>query len=134
MSARVLVTGAAGGIGEAAVAMLRARGARVVGLDLMADDTAEVIACDVRDQSSVDTCVAEAVERLAGRALTDAALGEPSRDRATTRQGTLNYVLARHVPRRLMDRVISARLRRLARRGHFDDSSIAGEMVARLRA
>ena len=265
MSRRVLITGAAGGIGEAAVAMLRARGARVVGLDLTADDAAEVIACDVRDQSSVDAAVTEAVERLGGldvlinnagvgdpqsagkapdaaaqavldvnlmgpwrvtaaalpalretrgrvvnvasglahmsmpyataycmskrglvaysdalrleyggeidvttvypgyirtqihassqaagfglegvvpvedvadaaRALTGAALGEPVRDLATTRQGTLNYVLARHVPRRLMDRVISARLRRLARRGHFGDSSMAGEMVARLRA
>ena len=70
----------------------------------------------------------------AARALTSAALGEPARDLATTRQGTLNYALARHVPRRLMDRVISARLRRLARRGHFGDSSMANEMVARLRA
>ena len=265
MSARVLVTGAAGGIGEAAVAMLRSRGARVVGLDLTVDEAADVVACDVRDQSSVDAAVAEAVARLGGldvlinnagvgdpqsagkapdaaaqavldvnlmgpwrvtaaalpalreargrvvnvasglahmsmpyataycmskrglvaysdalrleyggeidvttvypgyirtqihassqaagfglegvvpvedvadaaRTLTSAALGEPVRDRATTRQGTLNYVLARHVPRGLMDRVISARLRRLARRGHFDDSSMAGEMVARLRA
>ena len=66
MSRRVLITGAAGGIGEAAVAMLRARGARVVGLDLTADDAAEVIACDVRDQSSVDAAVTEAVERLGG--------------------------------------------------------------------
>ena len=264
MSARVLITGAAGGIGEATAAMLRSRGARAVGLDLVADDAAEILACDVREQDSVDAAVAAAVERLGGldvlinnaglgdpqsageapdaaaqavldvnlmgpwrvtsaalpalretrgrvinvasglahlaipygtaycmskrglvaysdalrleyggeidvttvypgyirtqihasaeaagfglegvvppedvadaaRALVRAALDEPVRDLATTRRGTLNYALARHVPRRLMDRVISGRLRRLARRGHFDDSSMAGELVARMR-
>ena len=55
-SARVIVTGAAGGIGGAACAALRKRGARVVGLDLHAGD--DVIACDVRDQASVDAAVA----------------------------------------------------------------------------
>jgi NAD(P)-dependent dehydrogenase (short-subunit alcohol dehydrogenase family) len=64
MSARVIVTGAPGGIGRAACAALRARGARVVGLDLRAGD--EVIACDVRDQAAVDAAVAEAIERLGG--------------------------------------------------------------------
>ena len=64
MSARVIVTGAAGGIGGAACAALRARGARVVGLDLHAGD--DVIACDVRDQASVDAAVGEAIERLGG--------------------------------------------------------------------
>ena len=64
MSARVVITGASGGIGATTVAMLRRRGARVVGLDLVAGD--DVIACDVRDQASVDTAVAEAVERLGG--------------------------------------------------------------------
>ena len=38
MSARVLITGAAGGIGAAAARELRARGAQVVGLDLRAGD------------------------------------------------------------------------------------------------
>jgi NAD(P)-dependent dehydrogenase (short-subunit alcohol dehydrogenase family) len=64
-SARVIVTGAAGGIGTAAAAELRARGARVVGLDLRAEGE-DVIACDVRDQASVDAAVAEAIERLGG--------------------------------------------------------------------
>jgi NAD(P)-dependent dehydrogenase (short-subunit alcohol dehydrogenase family) len=64
MSARVIVTGAAGGIGGAACAALRKRGARVVGLDLHASDG--VIACDVRDQASVDAAVAAAIERLGG--------------------------------------------------------------------
>ena len=62
---RVLITGAAGGIGTASVAALRARGARVVGLDVRGGDD-DVIACDVRDQTSVDAAVAEAVQRLGG--------------------------------------------------------------------
>jgi NAD(P)-dependent dehydrogenase (short-subunit alcohol dehydrogenase family) len=61
---RVLLTGAAGGIGSAAAAELRARGARVVGLDLRAGEG--VLECDVRDQAAVDSAVAEAVERLGG--------------------------------------------------------------------
>jgi NAD(P)-dependent dehydrogenase (short-subunit alcohol dehydrogenase family) len=61
---RVLLTGAAGGIGSAAAAELRARGARVVGLDLEPGE--DIIACDVRDQASVDRAVAEAIERLGG--------------------------------------------------------------------
>ena len=65
MSARVLITGAASGIGEATARELRARGARVVGLDLRAD-VDDVIECDVRDQASVDRGVAEAIERLGG--------------------------------------------------------------------
>lgn len=65
MSARVLITGAAGGIGAAAGAKLRERGARVVGLDIAAPGD-DVIACDVRDQDAVDRAVAEAVERLGG--------------------------------------------------------------------
>ena len=61
---RVLLTGAAGGIGSAAAAELRARGAHVIGLDLEPGE--DIIACDVRDQDSVDAAVAEAIERLGG--------------------------------------------------------------------
>jgi NAD(P)-dependent dehydrogenase (short-subunit alcohol dehydrogenase family) len=61
---RVLLTGAAGGIGSAAASELRARGAQVVGLDLESGD--DIIECDVRDQTSVDAAVAEAIERLGG--------------------------------------------------------------------
>jgi NAD(P)-dependent dehydrogenase (short-subunit alcohol dehydrogenase family) len=60
----VLLTGAAGGIGEATAAELRRRGARVVGLDL--HDGPGIIACDVRDQAAVDRAVAAAIERLGG--------------------------------------------------------------------
>jgi NAD(P)-dependent dehydrogenase (short-subunit alcohol dehydrogenase family) len=66
MSARVIVTGASGGIGGAATAALRARGAHVVGLDLRADPERDVLACDVRDQADVDRAVAAAIERLGG--------------------------------------------------------------------
>src|SRR4051794_29036028 len=61
---RVLITGASGGIGTATTAELRARGAAVVGLDLVPGD--DVIECDVRDQALVDAAVAEAIERLGG--------------------------------------------------------------------
>jgi NAD(P)-dependent dehydrogenase (short-subunit alcohol dehydrogenase family) len=66
MSARVLVTGASGGIGGAACTALRARGARVVGLDVQADPERDVLACDVRDQAAVDAAVADAIGRLGG--------------------------------------------------------------------
>jgi NAD(P)-dependent dehydrogenase (short-subunit alcohol dehydrogenase family) len=62
---RVLVTGAAGGIGSAAVTELRARGASVLGLDRVGSG-ADMIECDVRDQASVDRAVAEAISRLGG--------------------------------------------------------------------
>lgn len=65
MSARVLLTGAGGGIGQAAAATLRKRGAIVVGLDLEASGPA-VLAADVRDQEAVDAAVEQAVDRLGG--------------------------------------------------------------------
>jgi NAD(P)-dependent dehydrogenase (short-subunit alcohol dehydrogenase family) len=69
---RVLLTGAAGGIGTAVAAELRAQGATVVGSD---------IECDVRDQASVDRAVAEAIERLGGLdvLINNAGLGTPQR-------------------------------------------------------
>jgi NAD(P)-dependent dehydrogenase (short-subunit alcohol dehydrogenase family) len=264
MSARVLITGAASGIGAAAAEELRGRGASVVGLDLNAKSD-DVIACDVRDQAAVDAAVAEAIERLGGldvlinnagigrpqsagvapdeealavldvnmlgpwrvtsaalpalresrgrvvnvssglahlslpfapaycmskrglvaytdslrlehgdeitvttvypgyirtpiheasheegiglegavppervedaaRMLARAALGPPVRDLATTRRAAFEYALARLVPRRLMDALIRARVRSLARSGRFDESRLASELVARLRA
>ena len=62
---RVLITGAASGIGAAAAGALRARGARVVGLDL--DPRGEdIVECDVRLQDSVNSAVGEGIERLGG--------------------------------------------------------------------
>ena len=79
MSVRVLITGAGGGIGAAATAELRARGATVVGLDLKADDDAGVLACDLRDADAVPRAVAAAVERLGGLdvLINNAGLGTP---------------------------------------------------------
>jgi len=64
MAKRVIITGAASGIGAATAAELRRRGDRVVGLDLNA--AAEIVACDVTDQAAVDAAVGAAVERLGG--------------------------------------------------------------------
>jgi NAD(P)-dependent dehydrogenase (short-subunit alcohol dehydrogenase family) len=63
---RVIITGAASGIGAATVAELRSRGCSVVGLDLQASEDDGILACDVRSQESVDSAVAEAVDRLGG--------------------------------------------------------------------
>jgi NAD(P)-dependent dehydrogenase (short-subunit alcohol dehydrogenase family) len=74
---RVIITGAASGIGEATAEALRGRGCSVVGLDLVADES--VIACDVRDQESVDAAVADAVQRLGGLdvLINSAGVGDP---------------------------------------------------------
>jgi NAD(P)-dependent dehydrogenase (short-subunit alcohol dehydrogenase family) len=66
VSVRVLITGADGGIGSAAIAQLRDRGAEVIGLDLVGSEDGSVIACDVTDQQAVDAAVATAIERLGG--------------------------------------------------------------------
>lgn len=74
---RVVITGAAGAIGAAATRELAARGARVAGLDLRAGE--EIIACDVRDQESVDAAIAEAARRLGGIdvVINNAGVGDP---------------------------------------------------------
>ena len=61
---RVLLTGAASGIGEGTAAELRRQGVHVAGLDL--EEGEGIIACDVTDQDSVDRAVAEATEHLGG--------------------------------------------------------------------
>jgi short-subunit dehydrogenase len=61
---RVVITGAGGGIGSAATAALRARGAQVCGIDRLGDG--EVIGADVRDAEAVRAAVDEAAARLGG--------------------------------------------------------------------
>jgi NAD(P)-dependent dehydrogenase (short-subunit alcohol dehydrogenase family) len=78
VSKRVIITGGAGGIGVAAAEKMRRRGARVIGLDLHGEGE-DLIACDVRDQESVDRVVGEAIERLGGLdvLINNAGLGNP---------------------------------------------------------
>jgi NAD(P)-dependent dehydrogenase (short-subunit alcohol dehydrogenase family) len=64
VSKRVIITGAASGIGAATAEALRKRGAEVIGLDLQAQDG--VVACDVTDQASIDAAVSYAIDRLGG--------------------------------------------------------------------
>jgi NAD(P)-dependent dehydrogenase (short-subunit alcohol dehydrogenase family) len=61
---RVLVTGAAGGIGGATVELLAKEGAQVVGVDLR--EAEGVRRCDVSDPGSVAPTVAAAVDELGG--------------------------------------------------------------------
>jgi NAD(P)-dependent dehydrogenase (short-subunit alcohol dehydrogenase family) len=77
MSKRVIITGAASGIGQATAQALRGKGCSVVGLDLKARD--DVVACDVRDQASVDSAVAQAIEMLGGVdvLINSAGVGDP---------------------------------------------------------
>ncbi|MFD6906425.1 SDR family NAD(P)-dependent oxidoreductase [Streptomyces sp. NPDC060077] len=65
---RVIVTGAAGTFGRALGARFTELGARVVGLDLVADETAPVpvVGCDLTDPESVAKGVEEAVRLLGG--------------------------------------------------------------------
>ncbi len=59
-----LVTGGARGIGQAAAKLLAARGFRVAVADLeRAPGAADVIACDVSSETSVEACVGELAER-----------------------------------------------------------------------
>jgi NAD(P)-dependent dehydrogenase (short-subunit alcohol dehydrogenase family) len=87
---RVLLTGAAGGIGTAAMNELRARGARVVGLDLRSGGE-DVLACDVRDPEAVSAAVAESISRLGGLdvLVNNAGLGTPQSAGAAPDAGAL---------------------------------------------
>ncbi len=61
---RVVVTGATGGIGSAAVAALRERGANVAGIDLLGDG--DVVAGDVTDHEAIRAAVQTCAGRLGG--------------------------------------------------------------------
>ena len=61
---RVLITGASGAFGSATAAALRARGATVVGLDLVASE--DVLACDITSYEAASAALEEAVTKLGG--------------------------------------------------------------------
>jgi len=61
---RVVVTGAAGGVGKAVADMFRAEGARVVGTDITAADG--VVACDLTDDAAREAFVADTLTELGG--------------------------------------------------------------------
>ena len=90
MSTRVLVTGAASGIGAATVTALRSRGCAVVGLDRNGDGD-EVLTCDVRDQPAVDAAVKQAVARLGGLdvLINNAGIGTPQSAGSAPDEGAL---------------------------------------------
>jgi 3-oxoacyl-[acyl-carrier protein] reductase len=81
---RVIVTGAANGIGLATATMFAEAGVRVVGLDRVRSDKVDIVQCDLTDESQIVASVAEAVRRLGGLdvvvnnagILEDATLGE----------------------------------------------------------
>jgi short-subunit dehydrogenase len=61
---RVVVTGAAGGIGTAAVAALQDRGARVAGIDIVGEG--DLVQGDVTDRYSITAAIEKCAERLGG--------------------------------------------------------------------
>jgi len=63
-SLRILMTGAAGDIGQATTELLRRRGHQVVGLDLRPGH--DIVTADLRDAKATAAAVAEAVARLGG--------------------------------------------------------------------
>jgi NAD(P)-dependent dehydrogenase (short-subunit alcohol dehydrogenase family) len=63
--ARVLITGAAGGIGGATAAAMRRLGATVVGIDLQPSPP-DILGADVRDAEAVQAAVEKAAARMGG--------------------------------------------------------------------
>lgn len=61
---RVIVTGAAGGVGSKLVELFRAEGATVVGTDVVPGD--DIVATDLRDESAIEAFAARAVADLGG--------------------------------------------------------------------
>lgn len=76
----MIITGASGTFGRAITVALQARGAVVVGLDLVPADDPVVLTCDVTDDASVATACAKAIERLGGLDLliNNAGVGGPA--------------------------------------------------------
>ena len=80
MSRRAIVTGAGGAIGSALTALLRARGWRVVGLDVAADAERGIAACDITSADAVAAAVPAAIAELGGldALVNNAGIGGPA--------------------------------------------------------
>jgi meso-butanediol dehydrogenase/(S,S)-butanediol dehydrogenase/diacetyl reductase len=61
---RIIVTGAAGGVGHALVESFRAEGAEVVATDVVAGD--QIVALDLRDERAIEAFASAAVDDLGG--------------------------------------------------------------------
>ena len=61
---RIIVTGAAGGVGSRLAEMFRAEGATVVGTDVVAGEN--IVATDLRDEQAIESFAAAAVSDLGG--------------------------------------------------------------------
>lgn len=61
---RVLITGAASGIGAATLALFQREGAHAIGLDI--NVTGDLLRCDVAEPRSVDDAIRETIARLGG--------------------------------------------------------------------
>jgi NAD(P)-dependent dehydrogenase (short-subunit alcohol dehydrogenase family) len=111
---RVLVTGAGGAFGSAACTALRERGARVIGLDLRADE--DVLECDITDAGAVPAVVDAAVDRLGGLdvLVNNAGIGGPASageppDEHTRRMIEVNLFGAWNVTAAAIDRIVESR-------------------------
>lgn len=66
---RILMTGANGGLGQATTALLKEKGARVVGIDKkerLGQVDPDLIIADIRDPNAITKAVREAINRLGG--------------------------------------------------------------------
>jgi NAD(P)-dependent dehydrogenase (short-subunit alcohol dehydrogenase family) len=63
---RVLITGAASGLGAATMEALEKQGCKVVGIDKRADAKGEVLVADLRDRTQTKDAVVAAIARLGG--------------------------------------------------------------------
>jgi len=61
---RVIVTGAAGGVGQVLADLFRAEGARVIATDVAASDG--VVGCDLSDEAARDAFIADALDEFGG--------------------------------------------------------------------
>jgi len=106
MSAVVLVTGAAGLVGQAVAFTLRKRGAAVLGLDLADDSQRGVVACDLRDAPRL-TAITQSLEFAAivhcggvsGPAVHREDPGHVARTNIESTVNLLELAVARGVPR-----------------------------------